>query len=155
EVAGLERGVELGVDLVHVGTVHGTAHGRELPGSARPSAAAWFVLRPAAGPSGRAARMAAATRTASAFGRTRWTRTHHAPAAATRAVTATVASSHSTNGRGVPSGAARSLVRNPLREAPTRTGYPVRVKTSRCASRDQLCPASGLLANPSPGSSTI
>src|SRR5690606_40896470 len=50
----------------------------------------------------------AATRTASTFGRTECTRTHQAPARAASALTATVASSHSANGRGVPSGPASS-----------------------------------------------
>src|SRR4249919_3184484 len=47
-----------------------------------------------------ASRQASPTRTASAFAGTSWTRAHHAPAAAARAVTATVASSEPANGRG-------------------------------------------------------
>ena len=64
----------------------------------------------------------AATRTASALAGTSWTRAHQAPAAAARAVIATVASSQSANGRGVPSRAASSLPRNRLRDAPISTG---------------------------------
>src|SRR5580693_7209133 len=105
-----------------------------------------------------ACRQASATRTASALAGTRCTRAHHAPATAARAVTDTVASSLPTNGRGVPSGAASSLPRNRLRDAPISTGNPgARPPSvliwSRLVSSAQLC--SGRLAKPSPGSSTI
>src|SRR5262249_29735716 len=50
-------------------------------------------------PSPAASRQASPTRTASAFAGTSWTRAHHAPAAAARAVTATVASSQPANER--------------------------------------------------------
>src|SRR5215469_7117693 len=104
-----------------------------------------------------ASRQASPTRTASAFAGTSWTRAHHAPAAAARAVTATVASSQPANGRGEPSGAASSRPRNRLREAPIRTGKtgpPPRLAIwPRWVSSVQLCSAS--LANPRPGSRMI
>src|SRR5215475_4409826 len=104
-----------------------------------------------------ASRQACPTRTASALARTSWTRTHHAPAAAASAVTATVASSLSANGRAEPSGPASSLPRNRLREAPMMTGKagqpPRRETSARWVSSAQLCSAS--LANPRPGSTMI
>src|SRR5215813_454655 len=130
------------------------------PSAGAPAAAAApaAIPAPAAAPACPAAsRQASPTRTASAFPGTSWTRAHHAPAAAARAVTATVASSQPANGRGEPSGAASSLPRNRLREAPIRTGKrgpPPRLATwSRWVSSAQLCSAS--LANPRPGSRMI
>src|SRR5262249_60398514 len=69
-----------------------------------------------------AARQASATRTASELPGTSCTREHQAPVAAASAVTATVASSELAKDRGVPSGAASSLPRKRLRDAPTSTG---------------------------------
>ena len=123
---------------------HGIGTGIGTRGRAAPGCAAW--------------RHASATRTASALPGTRCTRAHQAPAAAARAVTDTVASSDSANGRGVPSGAASSRPRNRLRDAPISTGNgrarpPSELISSRWVSRAQLC--SGRLAKPRPGSSTI
>ncbi len=105
-----------------------------------------------------AVRQASATRTASELAGTSCTRAHQAPAAAARAVTATVASSLPVKGRAVPSGAASSRPRKRLREAPTSTGKagpvpPRRDRRSRFTSSAQLC--AGFLAKPSPGSTTI
>src|SRR5262245_48332103 len=125
------------------------------PASAPAPAAALAPVADSACPA--ASRQASATRTASAFAGTSWTRAHHAPAVAARAVTATVASSQPANGRGEPSGPASSRPRNRLREAQTRTGKmgpPPRLAIwPRWVSSAQLCSAS--LANPRPGSRMI
>src|SRR5215468_227824 len=125
------------------------AHPPSPVGPAPPALSAAPALPAAPDPS--------ATRTASAFAGTSWTRAHHAPAVAASAVTATVASSQPANGRGEPSGAASSRPRNRLREAPIRTGKtgpPPRLAIwPRWVSSAQLCSAS--LANPMPGSRMI
>ena len=94
-------------------------------------------------------------RTASRLPATSWTRTHHTPAFAAMAETASVAESRASIDRGsTRRGSASSSPRNRLRDAPMSSGRPERRRArARCASSAQLC--SAFLAKPRPGSSTM
>src|SRR6185437_8770585 len=100
-------------------------------------------------------RQRAAILTASALPGTACTLTHHAPETAASAVSATVASSHSSKGRGSSAGWPSKRPIKRLRDAPTSRGkgaprHGKREISDNLDSNAQLC--AGSLANPRPGS---
>ena len=81
--------------------------------------------------------------------RTSWTRTPQTPWIAAIVVSATLASSRSSTGRGVPSGPARRVPRNDLRLDPTRMGAPSVLQLRQPL--QQLPVVVGGLGEPEPG----